>query len=131
MSTDPLGEFGPSSKDDLTSRGKGLIQSLSEGVRNLIVLDEKLAGIGRENERSRGEIAKLQEAVFRLIGKTEEMERRLADRFAELDKRLAEIDKRIDLKVELAVGIAVKKSAPVKPASAKSLKRKSSVQTRS
>jgi hypothetical protein len=91
----------------------------------------KLVGIGRESERSRNEIAKLQEAVFRLIGKVEEIERRLADRFAELDKRIAEIDKRIDLKVELAVGNAMKKSRPAKPASTKSSKRKSPVQTTS
>lgn len=129
MSTDPPGESGASTKGDLTSRGKGLVQSLSDGVRALVILDEKLAGIGRENERSRNEIARLQEAVFRLIGKVEEMERRLADRFAELDKRLAEIDKRIDLKVELAVGNAMQKSRPTKPASTKPSKRKSPVQT--
>jgi hypothetical protein len=101
MPTAPPGE--PPPKGDLLSQTKGLFQSLSEGIRNLLILDEKLGGIGRENERARSEIAKLQKITYRLIGKVEEMEKRFAERFNELDKRLTEVDKRIDLKVELAV----------------------------
>jgi hypothetical protein len=88
--------------DPLVS-SKGLLKSLSEGVRNLLVLDEKLLGLGKESERSRGDVKALQEIVFKLVGKIEEMDRRLGERFTELDKRLAEMDKRIAAQVELAV----------------------------
>lgn len=45
----------------------------------------------------------LQEAVFKLLGKVEEMDKRLGERFGELDKRLAEMDRRIGMQVELAI----------------------------
>lgn len=93
----------PVAKESTLPDSKGLLQSISAGIKNLVILDEKLAALARENEKSRADVAKLQEIVYRLVGKVEETERRLGERFAELDKRLAEIDKRIDLKIELAV----------------------------
>lgn len=113
MSLTPQGE--PPPKSDSLSQAKGLIQSLSEGIRNLLVLDEKLGGIGRETDRARIEIAKLQEISNRLLGKLEEMEKRFAERFNELDKRLSEVDKRIDLKVELAVRNQLPETQTSKP----------------
>jgi hypothetical protein len=62
-----------------------------------------MVSLGREGDRARAEIRVLQELVFKLLGKVDEMDRRVGERFAELDKRLAEIDKRITMQVELAV----------------------------
>jgi hypothetical protein len=104
MPTKPPGDDTPSGGGgDLAASGKGLLQSLSEGVRNLLVLDEKLVALGREGDRARADVRALQEAVYRLLGKMEEMDKRLGERFAELDKRLGEMDKRIDVQIELAV----------------------------
>ena len=104
MPTKPPGDDIPSGGGgDLAASGKGLLQSLSEGVRNLLVLDEKLLALGKEGDRARVDVRALQEAVFRLLGKVDEMDRRLGERFAELDKRLGEMDKRIEVQIELAV----------------------------
>lgn len=88
---------------DPLSSSKGLLRSLSEGVRNLLVLDEKLIALGKEGDRARSDLKELQRAVFRLIGKVEEMDKRLSERFSELDKRLAEMDKRVELQVAVAI----------------------------
>jgi hypothetical protein len=82
---------------------KGVLRRLSEGVRNLLVLDGKLVALGKEGDRSRADVRRLKEAIYRLIGKIEEMDERLSERFGELDKRLAKMDKRIAIQVELAV----------------------------
>jgi len=99
-----LGEGG-----GLAASGKGLLQSLSEGVRNLLVLDEKLLALGKEGDRARADVRALQEAVFRLLGKVDEMDKRLGERFAELDKRLGEMDRRIELQIELGVRKALER----------------------
>jgi hypothetical protein len=91
---------------------RGVLRSLSEGVRNLLVLDEKLVALGKEGDRSRTDVRALQEAVYRLIGKIEEQDKRLSERFGELDKRLGEMDKRIALQVELAVRNEIDRRAP-------------------
>src|SRR5258708_195297 len=88
---------------DAVTSAKGLFKSISEGIRSLVVLDERLAHLGKENERSRSEVRTAVENLFRTMGKIEEMDKRLSERFSELDKRLSEFDKRIDMKVELSV----------------------------
>lgn len=113
MVDDPPGE--PAAKDGGLRDSKGLLQSISAGIRNLVILDEKLAALARENEKARSDVGRLQELVYRLVGKVEETEKRLSERFAELDKRLAEIDKRIDLKIELAVRTEFDKRDAQKP----------------
>jgi len=93
----------PGPKVDLSTSAKGILQSISEGIRTIIVLDEKLALLGKEGDRTRSEVRTVVENLSRVLGKIEEMDKRVAERFAELDKRLAEVDKRIDMKIELAV----------------------------
>jgi predicted nucleic acid-binding Zn-ribbon protein len=110
MVENPSGD--PASKEDTLRDSIGLLQSISAGVKNLVILDEKLAALARENEKARNDISRLQELVYRLVGKVDEIEKRLSERFAELDKRLAEIDKRIDLKIELAVRTEFDKHTP-------------------
>lgn len=92
-----------------TGNAKGLLQSLSRGVRDLLILSEKLGALGKEDERSRKSIEDLQAVVQRMVGALPEMERRTAERFAELDKRLGEVDKRVQLQIELAVRNALDK----------------------
>jgi hypothetical protein len=93
------------SKLDISAPAKGILKSISEGIRTLVVINEQLAQIGKDADRTRSELHALEEGVFRLLGKIEEMDKRIAERFSEFDKRLSEIDKRIDLKVELAVRV--------------------------
>jgi recombinational DNA repair ATPase RecF len=96
---------------DLASN-KGVLRSLSEGVRTLLVLDEKLVALGKEADRSRTDVRALQEAVYRLIGKIEEQDKRLSERFGGRDKRLGEMDERIAIQVELAVRNELDRRAP-------------------
>jgi hypothetical protein len=88
---------------EVVGQTKGLIESISVGVRQLLVLDEKLVALGKEDERSRALLGQLQQTVERLVGTVGEMDKRLAERFAELDKRLIESDRRVALQIELAV----------------------------
>ncbi len=67
---------------------KGLLQSLSQGVRDLLVLSDRLAALGKEDERLRKSVEELQAFVQRVLGLLPELDKRIADRFAELDKRL-------------------------------------------
>jgi predicted nuclease with TOPRIM domain len=92
-----------SSKLDISAPAKGILKSISEGIRTLVVLDEKLAQLGKESDSTRSEVHTLQEKVFYLIGKLEEFDKRIAERFSDLNVRLSEVDKRIDSKVELSV----------------------------
>lgn len=86
-----------------TSTARGILRSLSEGIRSLIILDEKLALLGKEGEMTRSELRKTAEKLAELIGKIGEMDRRVSERLAEFDKRLSEFDKRVDMKVDLAI----------------------------
>ncbi len=88
---------------------KGILQSLSYGVRHLLLLEEKLAALSKEDERFRKSVEDLQAIVQRMLGSLFEMDKRIAERFAEYDKRLAEIDQRVQLQIELAVRNALDK----------------------
>lgn len=82
---------------------KGIVQSLSQGIRQLVVLEEKLATLTRDDDRFRKGIEDLQVTVQRMLGTLTEMDKRIAERFTEYDKRLAETDRRVQLQIELAV----------------------------
>ncbi len=88
---------------------KGIVQSLSQGIRQLLVLEEKLTSLCKEDERFRKSIEDLQPIVQRMVGTLAEMDKRIGERFAEYDKRLAEIDKRVQLQIDLAVRNALDK----------------------
>jgi len=91
------------------SGAKGLLQSLSQGVRQLIVLEEKLTSFSKEDDRSRKSIEDLQAIVQRVLGTLIGMDKRITERFTEFDKRLAETDRRVQLQIELAVRNALDK----------------------
>ena len=88
---------------------KGIIHSLAQGVRQLILLEEKLTSLSKEDERFRKSIEDLQAIVQRTTGILTEMDKRIAERFAEYDKRLAETDRRVQLQIDLAVRNALDK----------------------
>lgn len=75
-----------------TPETAGILKSLSIGIRSLLVLEEKLGALGKEGDRARSEIQHLQEHLFRAIGKLEE-----------IDKRFDQIDRFVELKIEIAV----------------------------
>lgn len=83
--------------------GKSVFKSLSDGVRQLLLLDEKLTGLAKEDERFRGQITELQKIVGNVGGIIGEMDKRINERFAELDKRLAEIDRRTKAEIKLEI----------------------------
>jgi len=66
-------------------------------------LDEKLHSLGKEGDRTRAELKGLQEVVYKLVGRIEELDKRVDDRFNELDKRLREIDRRVEIQIELVI----------------------------
>ncbi len=92
-----------------TGDAKGIIQSLARSFRQLLLLEEKLTSLSKEDERFRKSIEDLQAIVQRTAGTLTEMDKRIAERFAEYDKRLAETDKRVQLQIELAVRDALDK----------------------
>lgn len=87
---------------EFPGQAKGILKALSEGLRTLLVIDEKIAALGKEADAMQTEVRASSEHLYHLIGKVEEMEKRFSDRMADLDKRLVEIDKRIDLQVQVA-----------------------------
>jgi hypothetical protein len=93
----------------IASNARGLFQSLSQGVRDLLVVSEKLEALNKEDDRARKSIEELQAVAQRVLGTLTEMDKRMAERFAELDKRLAETDRRVQLQIELAVRDALDK----------------------
>src|SRR4051794_7779705 len=104
---EPPSGSGP--KSSLTSQAKGLVESLSAGARQLVVLDDKLTALGKEDDRLRELLTRIQGLVDRLGGIVEQMEKRFSDRFGDLDKRLAEMDKRLALQIEVSVRNEVEK----------------------
>ena len=96
-----LGE--PDSKMGNAATAKGILKSISEGIRTLVVIDERLAALGEEGKKTRAEVRTLVENLSRLMGQFEERDKRLSERFSELDKRLSQSEKLVELKVELAI----------------------------
>src|SRR4051794_27746354 len=92
-----------------TGDAKGIVQSISQGIRQLLLLEEKLTSLSKEDDRFRKSIEDLQAIVQRMVGGLAEMDKRIAERFTECDKRLAETDRRVQLQIELAVRNALDK----------------------
>lgn len=93
----------PPSEGGVISRNRGVVESLSAGMKHLFMLDEKLADLAEEDAALRHLVMRTQRTAERLVGIVEQMERRFEDRLDDLDKRLAEIDRRIALQIELSV----------------------------
>ncbi len=88
---------------------KGILHSLSQGIRQLLVLEEKLTSLSKEDDRFRRLIEDLQVHVQRMVGALPETEKRIAERFAAYDRRLDETDRRLQLQIDLAVRNALDK----------------------
>ncbi len=88
---------------------KGLLKSISQGVRELVVLEEKLTAFSREIDRLQRSVVDLQAKTERMLGILGEMDKRITERFVELDKRLAATDKQVQLQIEFAVRNAIDK----------------------
>lgn len=85
------------------SHVRGLWGSISSAVRQLVLLEDRLNGLVKEDERTRALTDQLRETVARLVALISEMDRRTAERFTELDKRLAETDRRTQAEIKLAI----------------------------
>jgi len=96
----PEGEAKPSPR---RQRIEGLFKTLSSGLQQLITLDKTLSDLAEEDKRFRGILDQLRQTVSGLVGTLGEMDKRVAERFAELDKRLAEADRRQQAEIKLAV----------------------------
>jgi hypothetical protein len=101
MTKPPSVEHATSS--EIRGEAKSLLKSLFEGLRTLVVIDEKLAALGKEGELARRELQTALNNLHRLIGKVDEMEKRFIERLSDFEKRLSDIDKLIDYKVELSI----------------------------
>jgi predicted nuclease with TOPRIM domain len=78
---------------DESARGATtLLRSISEGVRTIVTVTERLNDLRSETAAIRDDLNRLAEAVYRIAG-----------RLDGIDQRFSEIDKRIDLAVKLAV----------------------------
>jgi hypothetical protein len=69
-----------------------LLRSISEGVRTIVTVTERLNDLREEATAARGDLHRLAEIVYRIAGRLDGIE-----------QRFAEIDKRIELAVKLAV----------------------------
>ncbi|MDQ0324620.1 hypothetical protein J2R99_000469 [Rhodopseudomonas julia] len=98
----------PATSSDTGAQGKGVMKALYEGLRTLVVIDEKLARLGKDADNARKIADQCSQLLNRLTGKLEEMDKRLDERAAATAHRLDDIDKRIDLQISLRVEKAVK-----------------------
>jgi predicted nuclease with TOPRIM domain len=77
------------------ARTTTLLRSLSQGIRAIVTVTERLQDLRAEAVALRGDLQRLAESVYRIAGRLEGIEQR----FTEVDKR-----------VELAVKVAVKEA---------------------
>ncbi|SRR6266851_7396076 len=69
-----------------------LLRSISEGVRTIVTVTERLSDLRTETAALRSDLLRLGEIVYRIAGRLDGIE-----------QRFGEVDKRIDLSVKLAV----------------------------
>lgn len=75
-----------------STSGTTLLRSLSEGVRTVVTVTERLNDLRTEIVALRSDLNRLAESVYRIAGRLDGIE-----------QRFAEVDKRIDLAIKLAV----------------------------
>ena len=68
------------------------MKSISEGVRTIVTVTERLSDLRTEAAALRSDLHRLAEVVYRIVGRLDGIE-----------QRFSEVDKRIDLAVKLAV----------------------------
>jgi hypothetical protein len=74
-----------------TARSATLLKSISEGVRTIVTVTERLSDLRTEAAALRSDL-RLAEVVYRIAGRLDGIE-----------ERFSKVDKRIDLAVKLAV----------------------------
>ena len=74
------------------SRSATLLRSISEGVRTIVTVTERLNDLRTETVRLQTDLHRLAESVCRIAGQLDGVE-----------KRFSEVDRRIELAVKLAV----------------------------
>jgi len=83
---------GPDDRSPGLRQATTLLRSISEGVRTIVTVTERLSDLRTEAATLRSDLQRLAELVYRTAGRLEGVE-----------QRFAEVDKRIDLAVKLAV----------------------------
>jgi predicted nuclease with TOPRIM domain len=69
-----------------------LVKSISEGVRTIVTVTERLNDLRTEASAARDDLHRLAEIVYRIAGRLDGIE-----------QRFAEVDKRIELAVKVSV----------------------------
>lgn len=84
--------------DEGARAGTTILRSISEGVRTIITVTERLNDLRTETTALRSDLNRLAEAVYRIAGQLDGIE-----------QRFSEVDKRIELAVKLAVSDEIKR----------------------
>ena len=84
----PAGPRGEAS----TSRPATILRSISEGVKTIVTVSERLHDLRSEGVALRQDLQRLAEAVYRIAG-----------RLDGIDQRFVNVDKQVELEVKLAV----------------------------
>jgi phosphoglycerate-specific signal transduction histidine kinase len=79
-------------KAPLLLKRRGLLRSISEGVRTIVTVTERLSDLRAEAAAFRNDLLRLAEVVHRIAGRLDGIEH-----------RFGEVDKRVELAVKLAV----------------------------
>lgn len=82
----------PTSSRDTSTHATTLLKSISEGVRTIFTVTERLNDLRAETLELHADLKRLVENVSRIAG-----------RLDGIDQRFADVDKRIELAVKLAV----------------------------
>lgn len=75
-----------------------ILRSISEGVRTIVTVTERLNDLRAETNALRSDLNRLAEAVYRIAGRLDGIE-----------QRFSEVDKRIEMAVKLAVSEELKR----------------------
>jgi hypothetical protein len=86
------GQPESSSGSPEATRTATLLRSISDGVRTIVTVTERLSDLRTETKGLRGDLHRLAELVYRIAGRIDGIE-----------QRFGEVDKRIELAVKLAV----------------------------
>ena len=82
----------PSEGSRQPASGTTLLRSLSEGIRTVVTVTERLNELRTEIVALRSDLNRLAESVYRIAGRLDGIE-----------QRFAEVDKRVELTIKLAV----------------------------
>jgi len=87
-----MARSGPEESSSGPARRTTLLRSISEGVRTIVTVTERLNDLRTEAAALRGDLHRLAEFIYRIAGRLDGIE-----------QRFSEVDKRVDLAIKLAV----------------------------